>query len=348
MLRVLMVTRQNYLEIPGGDTIQLLQTKAHLGKMGVQVDVSNCLEFEQSSYDVIHLFNLTEARQTYVQVNHALQAKKPLFLSTIYWDKAEYLSRGFTAHCSWGRKLKVKALQLLNRVSSDNENLVVLQREILNHCNHLLPNAHVEMEVLQNNFGLSKEYSVIPNGVDLSFSEGKPDWFVREYGLRDFILCVGRIEVRKNQLGLIKALQGTGVPLVLIGKSTSKGYFAECKRVADKNVHFIPHLSQDILKSAYAAARVHVLPSWYETPGLATLEAGLAGCNLVSTNRGSAREYFGKMIRYCDPDSQESIREACLAAFHSEVDHHLSKYIEENFSWRQAAITTLEAYQKFM
>ena len=32
-----------------------------------------------------------------------------------------------------------------------------------------------------------------------------------------------------------------------------------------------------LLASAYAAARVFALPSWFETPGLAALEAALAG-----------------------------------------------------------------------
>ena len=34
-----------------------------------------------------------------------------------------------------------------------------------------------------------------------------------------------------------------------------------------------------LLASAYAAARVFALPSWFETPGLAALEAALAGCS---------------------------------------------------------------------
>ena len=32
-----------------------------------------------------------------------------------------------------------------------------------------------------------------------------------------------------------------------------------------------------LLASAYAAARVFALPSWFETPGLAALEAGPGG-----------------------------------------------------------------------
>jgi len=42
-----------------------------------------------------------------------------------------------------------------------------------------------------------------------------------------------------------------------------------------KHIGFLPHDSEE-LQSAYAAAKVFVLPSNFETPGLTALEAGLA------------------------------------------------------------------------
>ena len=53
------------------------------------------------------------------------------------------------------------------------------------------------------------------------------------------------------------------------------------------------------LASAYAAARVFALPSWFETPGLAALEAGLAGCAVAITPYGSTRDYFGDLRAVC-------------------------------------------------
>ena len=43
-MKVLFQTRTNLFDAPGGDMIQLLKTKEHLEKLGVEVDVS--LEFE--------------------------------------------------------------------------------------------------------------------------------------------------------------------------------------------------------------------------------------------------------------------------------------------------------------
>ena len=70
-----------------------------------------------------------------------------------------------------------------------------------------------------------------------------------------------------------------------------------------------------MLASAYAAARVLALPSWFETPGLAALEAALAGCAVVVTPFGCTREYFGDRVEYARPDRPAEIGRAILRAW---------------------------------
>ena len=65
-----------------------------------------------------------------------------------------------------------------------------------------------------------------------------------------------------------------------------------------------------LLASACAAARVFALPSWFETPGLAALEAALAGCAVVITPFGSPREYFGDLVEYARPDRPGEVSRA--------------------------------------
>ncbi len=118
-------------------------------------------------------------------------------------------------------------------------------------------------------------------------------------------------------------------------------YFRLCKKEAknSKNIHFlgyIPHNSTLFL-SAYAACKVFVLPSWYETPGLAALEAGLAGANVVITQRGATKEYFKKYAWYVDPSSVKSIREKTLEAFYAKKSKKLSKHILKNYTWEKGA-----------
>ena len=94
----------------------------------------------------------------------------------------------------------------------------------------------------------------------------------------------------------------------------------------------------------YRVAKVHVLASWMETTGLSSLEAGRAGCNLVITDKGDTREYFGDMAFYCDPGSEASIRDAVLRAHAVPVCTALSDRIKDQFNWRKAAEVTMDAY----
>jgi len=120
-----------------------------------------------------------------------------------------------------------------------------------------------------------------------------------------------------------------------------------CTKEAKDNIHFIGHIAHDseVLASAYSAARVFVLPSWAETPGLATLEAGLAGCNIVITNRGSTTEYFKNFATYCNPSSVKSIRNAIIEAYNREKNEELRNHILQNYTWDIVAKKTLEAYE---
>ncbi|MFO0910933.1 MAG: glycosyltransferase [Isosphaeraceae bacterium] len=69
------------------------------------------------------------------------------------------------------------------------------------------------------------------------------------------------------------------------------------------------------LASAYAAARVVALPSWFETPGLSVLEGALAGAAVVVTPFGCTREYFGSRVLYARPDRPDEIRQALQHAW---------------------------------
>jgi glycosyltransferase involved in cell wall biosynthesis len=186
---------------------------------------------------------------------------------------------------------------------------------------------------------------VVPNAVDELFFEARPERFVERCGLRDFVLCAARVEKRKNQLALVAALRGTGIPLVIAGQANPEEYRELCRRYADESVIFLEMLSREELASACAAAKVHALVGWFETPGLSTLEAAAAGCNVVSTDRGLAREYLGEMAWYCDPRSIESIREAVAAAYHAPRSERLREHVRERYTWRRAAERTLEGYR---
>jgi glycosyltransferase involved in cell wall biosynthesis len=103
-----------------------------------------------------------------------------------------------------------------------------------------------------------------------------------------------------------------------------------------------------LLASAYAACGCLALASWYETPGLVALEAGMSGTPLVLPAIGSAREYFGGLGEYVNPDNAQDIRRKTQAALARGRSAALARHVQDNFSWKAAAKATRDAYAEVL
>src|SRR5581483_3382804 len=91
--------------------------------------------------------------------------------------------------------------------------------------------------------------------------DGEPEAFRAKYGTRDFVLCVGRLEPRKNQLTLLHALADDDVDVVLAtgGWAYRTDYLEACRAFRRRGrTLYLPKLSPTELVGAYRAARVHV------------------------------------------------------------------------------------------
>ncbi len=227
------------------------------------------------------------------------------------------------------------------------------RRKMLLLADALIPNSAAEQRQLIRLFRIDKEkIYIIPNCVDESFEYGNRAAFVSKYKIEDFVLSVGRIEPRKNQLNLIKAMKGFSKTLVIIGNPVSdySDYYNECRRQAYKDVLFIDRINHDdpMLKSAYSACRCFISQGWLETPGLAVLEAGLAGANVATTDKGCTREYFKDFVEYFNPADVRGIRKAIEAAFYKEKALFFKEYIKKHFLWEVAAKKNLDVYNEVL
>jgi glycosyltransferase involved in cell wall biosynthesis len=331
-MKVLFQARSNLLQSRAGDTIQVLKTREYLEKLGVKVELSCKKETDLRSYDLVHIFHTNRINETYQQFCNGKKQGKPVAISTIYWDMRDYL-----------KKDKITTTDLNWWVESN-----MLRKEVFAGADILLPNSEGEYLRLSKDLQIENQFHVVPNCVDRMFLRGNPRDFISEYGIRDFVLCVGRISYRKNQLSLIRALKETGIPVVFIGSQHNRPYLKQCKDEAKGPFYFIDEMPHHRLPDAYAAARLHVLPSWFETPGLASLEAALAGCNVVTTPWGTTREYFKDLVLYCKPDDLQSIRDAVLTGLRKDADKRLQQFVFANYTWEKAAEETLNAYQKIL
>jgi glycosyltransferase involved in cell wall biosynthesis len=219
-------------------------------------------------------------------------------------------------------------------------------RKILERAARILPNSKLEYDQLAEFSTPLPGYTLVPNGID-------PALFTSNTTMPkdpNLVLCVARIEGLKNQLNLIKALNNTRYRLVVIGNPAPNQltYYEECRKQAAANVSFINQLPQEDLTCWYQQAGIHILPSWFETCGLSTLEAAAMGCRVVITDKGYTREYFGNEAIYCDPASPQSILAAVNKVATTPATDTLKQKIFDQYTWQQAASKTAAAYKQVL
>lgn len=343
-MKVLMQIRGDYQERPGGDATQAEQTAAELRLLGVDVDLIGGVAPDLAGYDLVHIFNTQVIGEPVRQAIRARSWGLPIVLSPIYWNPSTFRTA-----------TDLDTTQRTDETPNDRAERA-LQQLTLGAAAILLPNSRAEAAQISATFpAVSGQVRVIPNAVDPLFATGDGARFCAEHRLteRGFVLCAGRKEALKNQLGLIRACRELGLPLVLAGQENAEAaaYIAECRALAEGNpetVLFLPNLPAAALADAYAAARVHVQPSFYETVGLSSLEAALGGCNIVATRNSGVAEYLGDVAWYCDPATTTGIVEPLAAAWAAPLNPAHGQRVAAKHTWRHAAELTLHAYEEVL
>ena len=167
------------------------------------------------------------------------------------------------------------------------------------------------------------------------------------------VCAVGRLEPRKGQADVIRALAGwTGIVLVAAGRAESDAYRAELGQVAaEAGVRLVlpGAVSQDDLKRLYARSACHVLaardlPGRREGFGLVLLEAAAQGCPSVATRAGGIPEVMGETGILVSQGDAEALSSAILAyagdTGRSGMDGHAARERARRFNWRACAMTT--------
>jgi glycosyltransferase involved in cell wall biosynthesis len=181
----------------------------------------------------------------------------------------------------------------------------------------------------------------------------------KRFGLRSpFLLSVGDLQPRKNQVGLIRAFSHLirAYPqfphqLVLAGKDT---WYAERVReaaresgVADR-IRFLGFVSDTELLQLYNACDVFVFPSFYEGFGLPALEAMACGRAVACSETSALPEVVDGAAILFDPYSVDEIARAIADLL---LNPELKARKERqglqraaHFSWQNTARKTLDVF----
>ncbi|MBU7437401.1 glycosyltransferase family 4 protein [Paraburkholderia fungorum] len=326
-MKVLFATYPMAFHTPGGGEIQLLAYEKHLPEHGVEVTLFDQWKPRFLEHDLVHFFSCVGGS---VHLCHFVkQLGLPLVVSSSLWVTEE------TKHLYPCDEIRHQFI-LADRV---------------------IANSQIECETLARTLDLpSEKFVSVLNGVDdLFFDQVTPDRFRDTFNIAGpFVLNVGNIEPRKNQLTLIRAMkQMPELQLVLIGHERDPAYAQVCRGEGGEQVRFLGAIghTDPLLRSAYAACEVFCLPSTLETPGLAALEAYAVGANIAITKVGSTREYFGHAsnVRFLDPASMPTIVEAIKNA-RAAKGGALPSLLNDarRLSWRNITSSLANAYKTLL
>ncbi len=201
---------------------------------------------------------------------------------------------------------------------------------------------------------------VVYQGCHHVFKENQTEEFLKlvkeKYHLPErFILNVGTIEERKNLLNIAKAIDGTTIPLVVIGKKTK--YWTKVKKYLIKHqlenqVHFLENVSMEELAAIYKLADVFVYPSYFEGFGIPVIESLFSGTPVITSNNSCLPEAGGENTMYINPDQVEDIKAKILFLWDNESERkrRAEKGLEfvQKFNDGNIAKEIMRIYQKVL
>jgi glycosyltransferase involved in cell wall biosynthesis len=342
-MHVCLATYHSVMMLKGGPRTQILQMKNCLERRGVKVSLFNSWEvFEKDKIDLIHLFGANLGTYHLAREVHKLSI--PTVVTPIF----------FTRHSAPFVRSIVGIHGAIRSMARGTWTDYGLAAEICSWARAVLPNTLREARLVQYGLGVPKaKIDVIPNGVEERFYDSDPKMFRAKYSIKDFVLNVGHIgPPRKNVLRLIRALEDVNVPAVIIGRIEQNEYGLQCLERARRNPRLLildslPNESE-LLASAYAACDVFALPSLFETPGIAALEAGLSGAKIAITKYGGTEDYFGPYAEYVEPTSVELIHHAIISSLNKPKEPALRERIRKEYLWERVAELTAQIYDRVL
>ncbi len=221
----------------------------------------------------------------------------------------------------------------------------------------------VRQEFIQHFGWPADKVTAIGLGADAAFHPRSPEDLaptLAQFGLgvRQYALCVGTIEPRKNVARLLQSYEQLppalrrAYPLVLVG---GKGWQSEdvhryIERATQQGwLHYLSYADQAALPLLYAGARLLVYPSLYEGFGLPIVEAMASGTPVLTSNTSCMPEVAAgaaKLVNPLDVVDMAAGLEACLTDTQWLADATQKGLARAAMlSWKRCADETVAVYK---
>lgn len=169
--------------------------------------------------------------------------------------------------------------------------------------------------------------------------------------LRPYLLCVGRLDPRKNialALDASARARARGMRLVVVGRE-DHGVRDLARAIAGAvNVVHLRDVAPDLLSALYREASALLYPSHAEGFGLPVLEALAHGTPVIASDRTAIPEVGGDLVRYFDPTAPDAA--ARLAALIDEprpaLDPRRCAAHLARFDWAASARQLIDIFSR--
>jgi len=338
-MRVLFICYPHVGVTKGGMYIQIQKTAEALQQCGVEVVFQSPWENQLPDCDICHAFSTNEA--VYGMMQAAISAEKPTVWSTVF----NVFSRPM-----WQLKTQIALSEKLPGFYTAWK----ICRQLSISCSHVIALNDDEKYRLESVFPtMTGKTSIIPNGIDINFSQGDQVSFRTKFGLSlqdKYVLNVGIMCERKNQLSLIRAAKGKTWKLVLVGPYDESSYVKQCLHEAEclNNVIVTGPLpyGSNLLAGAYAGADVFCLPSFSEVQPLTLIEAAVAGCRLVASNQTPIMQCLKNHVFLCSPNDINGLQYNIEKAFKMPVTAR--EIILQQPTWKNVGDQISQIYSQLL
>jgi glycosyltransferase involved in cell wall biosynthesis/predicted nucleotidyltransferase len=321
------------------------------------------LPFTYSESDEVMIRDYEEGISFTNSLNEHLKENHYDILHTHHWTSAIGLVN-IKSH--WVHTPHLLAFAKMKYVGFFCPEYILLQEKLtLQNCNRIIALSCAEKnDILENYQIVTDKITVIPNGVSDVFIKSK---LKRENKNDSFIIStVARITKQKRLEIIIQAVrslvdEGFKIKLKIIGgdyyDNTYFQFLQEqiLKHRISENIEIIGFITQLELSKIYAESVLYVQSSYYESQGVAIIEAMTTGLPIVTTYQDALDEYFinGENGYFYNGDSAEELTKY-LRTLLTNVElririsnHNINQ--SKTFSWQttiEKTMIVLNPYEK--
>lgn len=190
---------------------------------------------------------------------------------------------------------------------------------------------------------------IVPVAVSEFYFGATPDLWTRQYGTEPFVLCVGAIQQRKNQLLLARVCNSLRLPLVLVGAVLrgQDAYAMEVKSAMTENEKLGGRWLQcddALLSSAYAACKIFVLLSASETQPASVLQAMALGKPVMLASAPYARGYPFKTILQTNWREEPEV----MSDLEQTWNNGIATLLPQEFTWSKVSAKLASIYNSIL